>query len=223
MLAYNPSIEAAKARLKTAEKFASYASSNTEYLHEIARAAIAAAEEAQNAANEAQDAFNLAKEAEKDAFKELQAAEASLNATEQLKDKGSKRSASAQLESEMQKMHRFTGDKPPRKFNLNSVPAIDVSGCGSTIINGIYTRDGDYNGTPKFTRKGKGIGGQQGVFMICRGTDGVWNIRFECYSKVFSFYGTNHTGNKELNPFQVEWDIGCWGYYPLPTLTRLQK
>jgi hypothetical protein len=225
MLAYNPSIEAAKARLKTAEEFASYASSNTDYLHEIARAAIAAAEKAQIAADEAQDAFNLAKEAEGDALQELHAAEASLNAVEEQEDKGNKRSATALLESEMHKMHRdFTGGKPPRKFlSLNSVPAIEVSGCGSKAVNGIFTRDGDYNGAPKFTRKGKGIGGNQGVFMICRGTNSLWNIRFEYDSGVFSYYGTNRTGNKELNPFQVEWDISCCGFYPLPTLTRLQK
>jgi uncharacterized membrane-anchored protein len=53
-------IEAAKARIETAKKLASFASSNTESLHEIARDAIAAAKHAQYAAEEAQEAFNLA-------------------------------------------------------------------------------------------------------------------------------------------------------------------
>ena len=42
-------IEAAKARIETAKKLASFASSNTESLHEIARDAIAAAKHAQYA------------------------------------------------------------------------------------------------------------------------------------------------------------------------------
>lgn len=148
---------------------------------------------------------------------------AGLKAAEQQKSK--KRSASAPLESEMHKVHRLsTEGKPPRRaFSLSLVPAIEVSGCGSKTVNGIYKRDGEYKGTPKFSREGNGFEGNQGVFTICQEICGRWRIKFEYDSKVVSYYLSSYTGKKVLNPFQLEWDISNCGFYPLPTLTRLQK
>ena len=82
---------------------------------------------------------------------------AGLKAAEQQKSK--KRSASAPLVSEIHKVHRLsTEGKPPRRaFSLSLVPVIKVSGCVSKTVNGIYKRDGEYKGTPKFSREGNGF------------------------------------------------------------------
>jgi hypothetical protein len=42
-------------------------------------------------------------------------------------------------------------------FPLSLVPAIEVSSCGSKTVNNICKRDGEYKGTPKFSRDGNGF------------------------------------------------------------------
>ena len=91
-----------------------------------------------------------------------------------------------------------------------------VEGCGVAGVNGIYKRDGEYNGSPQYIKEGE-YKGDDVMFKVQRHSLKLWLIRIERKKRgdIFCYSNWNETFVPPING----WCIRSYGVEPPPKIT----